>query len=219
MKLLDNLYVYPERGMLDCNTYIIKDKITVLIDPGSAHNLSELVAGITHDGIDPKDINIITNTHLHPDHCWANETFKKISGGKILIHQEQKQFYDSVLTGVSKLFGLQGVAFKEDGYLDSKLNIGETELEFILSPGHSPESFCCFCRGKEFLICGDVIFDKSIGRVDILGGDAGEIKRSIERLSCLNIQYLLPGHMNIVSRAEKVKENFEFIKKYAFQWL
>ena len=64
MKLTDTLYFYPERGMLDCNTYVIKDDISVIIDPGSLQALPQLAGDLLKDGIDPKDINIITNTHL-----------------------------------------------------------------------------------------------------------------------------------------------------------
>ena len=220
MKLTDNLYFYPEKGMLDCNTYVIKDELTIIIDPGSPQFLSDLIASLFQDGIDPKDINIITNTHLHPDHCWANEAFKKISGAKILIHPLHKKFYDSVVIGVSRFLGIQGMEFKEDSYLDNdKLNTGDMEFEFIRSPGHSPDSICFYCNQRKILICGDVIFNQNTGRVDIPGGSADELKQSIEKLSQLEIEYLLPGHMDIITGAERVKSNFEFVKKYVFQWL
>lgn len=42
MRLKDNLYLYPEKGALDCNTYVLKDKVGIIIDPGSPQFLSEL---------------------------------------------------------------------------------------------------------------------------------------------------------------------------------
>jgi glyoxylase-like metal-dependent hydrolase (beta-lactamase superfamily II) len=77
MKLLKNLYFYPEKGMMDCNTYVIKDKLSVLIDPGLNQFLPELLRDLQGDGIDPKTINIIMNTHLHGDHCCQTKTSKK----------------------------------------------------------------------------------------------------------------------------------------------
>lgn len=220
MKLTDNLYFYPEKGMLDCNTYVIKDDISVIIDPGSLQSLSQLAGDLLKDGIDPKDINIITNTHLHPDHCWANEGFKNISGAKIIIHPLHKKFYDMTVTEASKFLGFQGLEFEADSYLDNnKLSTGHLDFELIPSPGHSPESICFYCKSEKILIPGDVIFTQNTGRVDLPGGNAEELKQSIEELSQLEIEYLLPGHMDMVTGAENVKSNFEFVKKHVFPWL
>jgi len=220
MKLTDNLYFYPEKGMLDCNTYVIKDDVSVIIDPGSLQFLPQLVGDLFKDGIDPKDITIITNTHLHPDHCWANEGFKNISGAKIVIHPLHKQFYDMTITEASKFLGFQGLDFEADSYLDNnKLGTGHIEFELIHSPGHSPESICFYSRKEKILIPGDVIFRQNTGRVDLPGGSGEELKQSIEALSKLEIEYLLPGHMDFVKGAKEVKDNFEFVKKYIFAWL
>jgi len=220
MKLTKNLYFYPEKGMLDCNTYVIKDDLSIIIDPGLTQFLPALIQDLQNDGIDPKDIDIITNTHLHGDHCWANEAFKEISGAKILSHPLQKEFYDITVIKTAKFFGLQPVGFKEDGYLDNnRLSTGDMEFELIHSPGHSPDSISFYCKQEKVLICGDVIFAQNTGRVDLPGSSADELKQSIEELSQLEIEYLLPGHMDIVTSIEKVNSNFEFIKKHVFSWL
>jgi len=220
MKLTNNLYFYPEKGMLDCNTYVIKGDLSIIIDPGLTQFLPALIQDLRNDGIDPKDIDIITNTHLHGDHCWANEAFKEISEAKILSHPLQKRFHDITVIKTSKFFGLQPVEFKEDGYLDdNRLSTGDMEFELIHSPGHSPDSISFYCKQERVLICGDVIFAQNTGRVDLPGGNADELKQSIEKLSQLEIEYLLPGHMDIVTSTENVKSNFEFIKKHVFSWL
>ncbi len=220
MKLTDNLYFYPERGALDSNTYVIKDDINIIIDPGSPQFLPDLVSGLFKDGIDPKDINIITNTHLHGDHYWGDEGFKNLSGAKILSHPVQKKFHDTTVVETARFFGLEPMDFKEDDFFtDNKLNTGKLEFEIIPSPGHSPDSVCFYYRQEKILICGDVIFDQNTGRVDLPGGDAGELKRTIKKLSQLEIEYLLPGHMGIIIGAEKVKGNFEFIRSHVLSWL
>jgi hydroxyacylglutathione hydrolase len=220
MRLIKNLYFYPEKGMMDCNTYVIKDKTSVIIDPGLPEFLPELVQDLQRDGIDPKDIDIIANTHLHGDHCWSNEAFKKISGAKILLHPVQKQFGEAAAIQTSRFFGVSDASFTEDRLVDSdKINTGEMEFELIPSPGHSPDSVCFYCKKDKILICGDVIFNQNTGRVDLPGGSANELKQSIERLSQLEIEYLLPGHMDIIVGREKVKRNFEFIKRYVLSGL
>jgi glyoxylase-like metal-dependent hydrolase (beta-lactamase superfamily II) len=220
MKLTDNLYFYPENGMLDSNTYVIKDKVSVIIDPGSAQFLPALTEDLQKDGIQPKDIDIIANTHLHGDHCWANEAFKKISGAEILCHPQQKRFWHTTVIETANFFGMPPIEFTEDGYLDdSQLDTGDTVFALIPSPGHSPDSICFHCPKQKVLICGDVIFNQNTGRVDLPGGNADELKQSIEELSQLPVEYLLPGHMNILTSTETVKRNFEFIKQNVFQWL
>jgi len=215
MKLKDNLYFYPEKGMFDCNTCVIKDNVNIIIDPGSAEFLPSLVQDLRKDGIEPKDIDIITNTHLHGDHCWSNEAFKELSGARIIIHPIQKKFYDVTVIEGARFIGLQPIGFKEDSCFDGNvLDAGDTEMELIYSPGHSPCSICFYCQKDKFLICGDVVFNKNTGRVDFPGGSADELRKSIEALSKLEIEYLLPGHMDVVAGAEKVKGNFEFIKKH-----
>jgi len=220
MKLTKNLYFFSEKGMMDCNTYVIKDKTSLLIDPGLTQFLPALIEDMQRDGIDPKDIKLIANTHLHGDHCWANDAFKQLSGAEILMHPVQKQFGQAAAVQTSQFFGVSAVEFSEDRLMDGdKLSLGETEFELIPSPGHSPDSVCYYCPNDKFLICGDVIFNQNTGRVDLPGGNADQLKASIERLSQLDIEYLLPGHMDIVVGSENVKNNFEFIKKYVLGYL
>jgi hydroxyacylglutathione hydrolase len=220
MKLLKNLYYYPEKGMMDCNTYVIRDKLSLLIDPGLNDFLPELLRDLQRDGIDPKTINIIMNTHLHGDHCWSNEALKQASGAEILLHKVQKQLGDAAANQAARFFGVPSSQFSEDRVLDEDhLSLGETEIEIIPSPGHSPESICFYLRQEKVLICGDVIFSQNTGRVDLPGGSAEQLKKSIEMLSKLDVEYLLPGHMDIVTGAENVRRNFEFVKQYVFGYL
>jgi len=220
MKLIKNLYYYPEKGMMDCNTYVIKDKLSMLIDPGLNEFLPALLQDMQKDGIDPKAINIIMNTHLHGDHSWSNAAFKEASGAEILLPKIQKQLGEAAAIQASKFFGVPSSQFTEDRVLEEdRLNLGETEIELIPSPGHSPESVCYYLRNEKVLICGDVLFNQNTGRVDLPGGNAEQLKQSIERLSKLDVEYLLPGHMGIVTGAENVRRNFEFIKQNIFGYL
>jgi len=112
MKLTNNLYFYPERGMFDCNTYVIKDGLGIIIDPGSSMFLPALIQDLRQDGIEPEDIDIITNTHLHGDHCGANRAFKEISGARITIHPVQKKFYPAAVEEAARFFGLTPIHFE-----------------------------------------------------------------------------------------------------------
>lgn len=220
MKLINNLYFYPEQGMLDANTYIIKGNPGIIIDPGNPHFLASRVGAMHQDGIDPKDIGIILNTHLHIDHRSANEAFKRLSGAKIALHPVQKKNYQLVVVDGDRLLGEELVEFKEDYLLDEKLlKTSDIEIEMIPCPGHSPDCVCYYIRQEKVLFCGDVLFEMNTGRVDLPGGSAEALKDSIEKLAKLDIEYLLPGHMGPVVGAERVKENFKYIKFNVFPWL
>ena len=220
MKLTNNLYLYPERGMLDCNTYVLIGDPGVIIDPGNAEFLPERLDAMRQDGIDTAGIGVIANTHLHVDHCGANQAFKEVSRAEIYLHPVQKSLYDFVVIEGARTFGIEPVDFTEDALFDGdKLLIAGAMWEMILSPGHSPDCVCYYNRAEQILICGDVVFDTNTGRVDLPGGNADELKKTIENLATLEIEFLLPGHMDIVTGAERVKTNFEFIKGNIFPWL
>ncbi len=220
MKLTNNLYCYPEQGMLDANTYVIKGDPGIIFDPGNVDYVDACVRAMKNDGIDPKDIGIIVNTHLHIDHSSGNEAFKAVSGAKIALHPVQKLHYKFVVVDSTALLGTDPIEFKEDYLLDeSRLNAAGVEIELIPSPGHSPDCVCFYLRKEKTLICGDVLFEMNTGRVDLPGGNADDLKKSIDALSQLDIELLLPGHMNGVAGAANVQRNFAYIKQNVYPWL
>ncbi|VUT26834.1 MAG: hydroxyacylglutathione hydrolase [Candidatus Methanolliviera sp. GoM_asphalt] len=198
MKIIDKLYWYPERGFMDCNTYVIGDAI---IDPGSSICLSEKIHEMQKDGIDANEINWVINTHLHPDHTGANDEFMEDYGAKMLVYEEVKEYFPN-----------------PHHYFGDELKIDGIDLNITLTPGHSPESISIYLPEEKALICGDLIFDRGIGRVDLPGGDFKELKRSIEKVSKLEIEYLLPGHGEVIWGKENIDKNFSFIRMSYF-WM
>ena len=220
MKLVNNLYYYPEHGMMDANVYLVNGKPGVIFDTGLVNYVPSRVAEIKKDGIDPEDIGFIVNTHLHIDHSSGNKTFKVFSGAKIALHPVQKANYQLIVIDGTKLLGTNPVEFQEDIIIENdSLKVDGLEIECIPCPGHSPDSVCYYLRQEKILICGDVLFEMNTGRVDLPGGNADKLRESIENLSKLDIELLLPGHMNAVSGAENVKRNFQYIKQNIFPWL
>ena len=66
------------------------------------------------------------------------------------------------------------------------------------------------------LIAGDVVFAQGVGRFDLPGGNLEQLKESVERLSRLHVELLIPGHGPALQGAGKVQGNFDFIKKAYF---
>jgi len=75
----------------------------------------------------------------------------------------------------------------------------------IHTPGHSPGSICLYEPGKKWLFSGDTVFAYgSFGRVDLPGGSARELIKSLEMLSRLDVENLYPGHEEVVEGDAKL---------------
>lgn len=220
MRIRNGVYLYKEKGTLDANTYVIKDELTVLIDPGLENYLEQRLKEMQDDGIDPKDIDVIAITHLHPDHCGATAALKEISGAKVALHPLQVDYLDIMAEESRKFLGV-GIAkkFSADLVLEDRLSLGSTELKILHTPGHSPGSICFYSADTKILICGDLVFEQGVGRTDLPFGNTDELRNSIETISALDTELLLPGHGRIIEGESNVKRNYEFIKAVYFNAL
>jgi hydroxyacylglutathione hydrolase len=222
MKVTDGIYSYPWTNMWEnnCNSYIFKKNgTTILVDPGLKRYVPALLISSAQDGVNEEDISLVINTHAHPDHLDGNAYFLE-RNIKVALAEEEGKFLQSIGKDFFRMFGLE----QPGGQIDISLNEGEfktndIELQVLLTPGHSPGSICLYWPEKKALISGDVIFSESVGRTDFPGGSGELLKQSIERLSALDVEYLLPGHNEIVTGKNEVKRNFEFIKRAFFSYL
>ena len=217
MKLQDGVYWYREKGVLDANTYVIMGEQTVLIDPGLGNYLGLLLKEMQEDGIAPKEVDVIAITHLHPDHCDATAALKDVSGAKVAVHVSQWEYLDMLLEAASRVLGIEAKKFEVDFVFEDSLE--HTELRIQHTPGHSPESICFYAVDKKTLISGDLVFDKGIGRTDLPFGNTEELINSINTISTLDTELLLPGHGAILKGQSNVKMNYDFIREHYLQWM
>lgn len=216
MRIKEGVYLYREKGLLDANTYVIKDEITVLIDPGLEKYLGRRLEEMQEDGIDPKEVDLITITHLHPDHCDATASLKEVSGAKVALHQSQVEYLDIMTEETSRFLGI-GIAKKFTADFVFEERIENTELKILHTPGHSPESICLYASDKKILICGDLVFEKGIGRTDLPLGNTEELKNSINAVSALDTELLLPGHGAVIEGRGNIERNYEFVREFYFK--
>ncbi len=217
MELQDGVFWYREKGVLDANTYVIRGEQTVLIDPGLGNYLGLLLKEMQEDGIAPKEVDVIAITHLHPDHCDATAALKDVSGAKVAVHSSQWEYRDMLLEEASRVLGIEAKKFKVDFVFEDSLE--HTELRIQHTPGHSPESICFYAVDKKTLISGDLVFDKGIGRTDLPFGNNEELINSINTISALDTELLLPGHGAILKGLSNVKMNYDFIREHYLQWM
>jgi len=218
MKLKDGLFIYPWLSEQENNSssYLFTGKVNVLVDPGLKFNAENLKSQMDEDGFDWKKLNLIINTHLHPDHCEGNAAFKQESV-LLAYHQEEEEFFRGFGRKFFELFGLEPPDFKADFFLkDGNLVLGDSNAQIFHTPGHSPGSICLYFPDAQCLISGDLIFYGGVGRTDFPGGDGKLLKQSIEQMETLDIHWLLPGHGEIVQGKKEIKENFRFIKRSYF---
>ena len=218
MKVADQFYVYlwndPREN--NCNTIFIDGKVPLLIDPGIKSRLQDLFSRMRADGVDPGKIRLIISTHGHPDHFEGTLGFND-PAVKIALSQREQKYIDEM--GHAGYVGQETLAdYRVDFYLkEGDLIIGRHEFQIILTPGHTPGGLSVYWPRHKVLISGDIIFMQSVGRSDFPGGDSQELKESVEHLSKLPVELLVPGHGPAIQGAEKVRNNFEFVRRMYFR--
>jgi hydroxyacylglutathione hydrolase len=212
MRLFNEFYVYPWTSYQDnnCNTIFLDGPVPTLIDPGHSHLFNNVVEGMARDGKSVDNIKLVICTHGHPDHVEAidhfdNNVLKAISG-------EEFTYLDDEGKDLFLMAGCQAPKKPFKFFLKGgQLILGDKTFQIIPTPGHSPGSVCLYWEKEKLLISGDTIFYMGVGRTDLPGGNIEALGSSIQQLSKLDVEYLIPGHGEMVKGAKSVQRNFELI--------
>ena len=182
------------------NTYIIYDetKECVIVDPGCANSAEEnrLFGFIDSHQLKPL---MIINTHGHVDHVVGNNAVKRrygiSSSAHIDTHPDIEQAKrHAVWLGMQPEgdIDLPDMELKDD----QEIMVGNGILEVIFTPGHAKGSVSLYAPVEGWVLTGDALFARSVGRTDLPGGDFEELRESIRtRLFTLpNETEVFPGH-------------------------
>ena len=152
------------------NTYVLFNEQgeCILFDPGCYSDAEKeaLAQFIGEKGLKPV---MLINTHCHLDHVFGNKFLAEKYGLVLQLHAEEKTMLE--LAPASGL--MWNMPFDnytgEFNYLKENdvIRLGEDELEVLFTPGHSPGSISFYCAIQKFILCGDVLFNRSIGRTDL----------------------------------------------------
>lgn len=216
MKINDSIYAYVWTGIFEnnCNMYYFGEPLNILFDVGLKNYIDVRFNEMEKDGLNPDNIKYLINTHCHPDHFEGSLNFKD-KGIQVGMHEEEIKFYNEQGPAFFRMFGMPFPEFDFDLVLkEGAWKVGDTDLEIIHTPGHSPGSISIYWPEHKALICGDLVFEQSFGRVDFPGGDGKKLIESIKRVSELDIEILLPGHMNFITGKEHVQNNFRILEQY-----
>jgi len=177
------------------NTYVLHDntKECIIIDPGcsTATEQQELSNYIESAGLTPV---ILFNTHCHIDHVLGNKYVSEKYNLPLSSHKGEQQVLD-MQPMVSQMYGISYdpspsiTIFYDQG---DELTFGETTMKVLFTPGHSPASISLYHEPAATLVAGDVLFQMSIGRTDLPGGDMDTLLQSIRSQF-----FTLPAETNV----------------------
>ena len=194
------------------NTYILSDETleAVIVDPGCYNSLEEkeLIKYIDSEGL---IVKLILNTHGHIDHVLGNYFCKTHFNVPLWIGERDLETLTSV-KAYAPSYGFQNYQpVSPDKLLttDDKINFGSSELRILFVPGHAPGHIAFFDDSKEFIIGGDVLFQGSIGRTDLPGGDFDTLIKSIhtEFFKFPDETIVYSGHGAATTIGEEKKSN------------
>ena len=165
------------------NTYVIYDetKECIIIDPGCYTNEEKNILNQFIINEELKPVKLI-NTHCHIDHILGNKFTSEQWDIQLYMHKEDLPLLENAAK-IGKMYALEnyeGSPYPKH-FLDQgdTLNFGKSSFEILFTPGHAPGHICLYSKENNLLIAGDLIFQRSIGRTDLPGGDYNTLIQSI----------------------------------------
>jgi glyoxylase-like metal-dependent hydrolase (beta-lactamase superfamily II) len=199
-------------GPLECNCTILAcgdTKDAVIIDPGG--EIEHIAEVIAHYDL---TVRSIIHTHAHLDHIWGTRDVKEAHGGEVCLHRGDAFLYD----GFAQQAAMFGWKVRDTRPVERWIEHGDTivlgkrELAVIHTPGHTPGSVCFEIHDPDagrLLFAGDTLFQGSVGRTDLPGGNSKQLASSIrERLYTRDLDTLvIPGHGPSTTLGDEARAN------------
>ena len=182
------------------NTYVVWDESleAVVIDAG---NMSERENAILEQFLSERGLKPVyaLNTHGHFDHLMGVEFLRQRYGAKFAVSSKDKFLVENA-TQSAELFGVRAGDMPDTIDVDlegmQSISFGQSELQIISTPGHTPGHVTFYEPEAKLLFTGDTLFRESIGRTDLPGGDYSWIMKSIlDKIMPLGDEVkVYPGH-------------------------
>lgn len=177
---------------LSSNVYTLGTEEVTVVDTGSGDRINALTPKLRTLDLDPENVRQVILTHTHPDHTGGLMDLAAATSPFVLIHEDEASNIES--------FGLQ-ISKLHDGDL---ISAGGRKLNVFHTAGHTPGAICLYDAKDKILFSGDTVFPEGgFGRTDLAGGESHRLIESLERLTRLDVDFLLPGHMEPVRHEAK----------------
>lgn len=194
------------------NTYVLYDETNdcVVIDPG-CYEKDEKDALVDFISKNNLKVTHLLNTHCHIDHVLGNQFVKDTYNVDLYTHKTE----EAMLLSVKAYAPSYGFANYQESTIDQYIDEGDTitfgnsTLEILFLPGHSPGHIAFYNNDQNFCIGGDVLFQGSIGRTDLPGGDYNTLIASIQNkfFNLHDEMIVYCGHGPATSIGEEKKTN------------
>ena len=166
------------------NTYVIwtESKECAIIDPGmmTENENKQLADFISQNGLTPTHL---INTHQHIDHVAGNIFVESTYGLKSEGHPADAMLAERV-TEQAKMFGIpysgKNLTIGKELNDGDTIKLGDLDLKVLHIPGHSKGHIAIYCKEDNAVFVGDALFQMSIGRTDLPGGNYKELLTSIK---------------------------------------
>ena len=170
----------------------------LVVDPGE--EAERILAAVEATGA---EVEAILVTHCHFDHIGAVAPVARATGAPVYCPEIEVP----ILADVMAFVPWEGFGPFESYEADEIVRGSETlelagmEIDVVFTPGHSPGHVTYSARGEEAIFSGDVLFQGSVGRVDLPGGDWATLSRSIQSLLDSHSEETVvhPGHMGLTT--------------------
>lgn len=194
------------------NTYIIHNdkKQCWIVDPGmyNSNELSHFTNFISQNQLVPQ---AIINTHTHLDHIFGVSGLMELYNIPFGIHEKDNPVLNNA-AGSAAIFGFEFNNIPKPTFYineNTSFQLGDDEVTVLFVPGHSPGSIAFYAKNYNWVISGDTLFQGSIGRTDLPGGNHAELIESIKsQLFTLPANtVVLSGHGPSTSIEDEIKYN------------
>lgn len=207
-RITDSIYFMVSRSFDSNVTFISSGNRKVLVDTGTGLYISSLEESLNSLGSSIDSITDVVLTHSHIDHIGGVVPILERGNPTIHLHRAEAEPINNgnMDKTLSHTFGADLPPFKIHGILDegSLLDFGNVKLRVFHTPGHSSGSITMEVVGQRILFTGDTLFPGgSFGRVDFPDGDARKLVASLKRISEMDFDIALPGHMNAIKHNAK----------------
>ena len=194
------------------NTYVIShsNKECWIIDPGCYTLQEQKILTSYLEKNELKPVKLL-NTHCHLDHIYGNKFISDEYKLELGIHEKELPILQHADLA-ARMFGAKIPEKCEPGYFikeGEQLALNDAIFDVLFTPGHSPGSICFSNVEEKYAIVGDVLFQGSIGRTDLPGGDYDVLIKSIKtQLFVLDATTdIYNGHGASTTIGEEIKYN------------
>lgn len=137
----------------------------------------------------------IVLTHGHADHIAVAMELKRQTSAAIYAHPADNFLLQAVTDQMAIYLGLREAIVADHSLKEGQISVAQMSFAVLSTPGHTPGSCCFYCEDLQVLISGDTLFQGSIGRSDLPGGNPALLGESLRRLKQLPDETTVyPGH-------------------------